>query len=68
MVIQRAQAIQNPVAYLQSQAANIPIVKEALELGKEYNGNYDAATAAILKENNIDINEAKSYLKQLGII
>lgn len=61
-----AKAVQNPIAYLQSQAQNSPLVRQALELGKQYNGDYDAATRAILQQNNIDPNEAKLLLQQLS--
>ena len=66
-LIQAAKAVQNPVAYLQSRVNDSPLVKEALELGKKYNGDYDAATRAILQQNNLDPVEVKKLLSQLGI-
>lgn len=66
-IIEAAQAAQNPIAYLQSKAQELPIVQQALALGKQYDGDYDAATRDILKENHIDENEFRKRLTQLGI-
>lgn len=66
-IISAAQAVQNPVAYLQSQFQNHPLIKQALELGQKYNGDYDAATAELIKNNNLNPNEVKQALQQLGI-
>ena len=66
-IIETAQAAQNPIAYLQSKARELPIVQQALSLGEKYNGDYDAATRDILKENQIDENEFRKRLNQLGI-
>lgn len=66
-IIEAAQAAQNPIAYLQSKAKELPIIQKALSLGEQYNGDYDAATRDILKENQIDENEFRKRLNQLGI-
>ena len=66
-IIKAAQAAQNPVAFLQSQALNSPLIKQALDLGREFNGDYDAATLSILQKNNLDPQQVKLKLNQLGI-
>ena len=62
-----AQAVQDPIAYLQSQAKDIPIIRTALELGERYNGDYDAATKAILEKCQIDEQQVRDCFNQLGI-
>ena len=54
--------------FLQSQVQNHPIIKKVLELGQKYNGDYDAATASLIKDNNLNPDEVKQMLKQLGVI
>lgn len=66
-IIRAAQAVRNPVAYLQSQVANSPLIKQALDLGAQYNGDYDAATRSLLQQNNIDPMQVRQLLQTLGI-
>ena len=66
-LIQLAQVAENPIAFLQNQALNSPLIQKVFELGKQYNGDYDAATRDILKAYKVDENQARTYLSQLGI-
>ena len=59
--------VQDPIAYLQSQAMNSPLIQKTLELNKQYGGDSDAATRDVLKAYGIDEKEARTVLNQLGI-
>ena len=61
---------ENPLGLLQlvAQKTNNPIAKTVIELNTKYNGNCDLATADLIKEYNLNPDEVKSKLHDLGII
>lgn len=59
----------NPVGLLRlvAQKSNNPLAKLAIDLGTKFNGNFDQATAALIKEYNLDEEAVRQQLQQLGV-
>ena len=60
----------NPLGLLQTvvEKTGNPIAKTVIDLNTKYNGNCDLATAELIKEYNLNPDEVKSKLHDLGII
>ena len=58
----------NNAMLLQMAAAQHPAIKKAMEVAKEYGGDYDKATAALIEENGLDPGEVRGVLAELGLM
>lgn len=61
-------SLRNPESFLQMASSQNPLIAQALSLGKQNGGNYDAITEAILQNAGYDTAAVREQLVEAGIL